>query len=331
MQKEGATATDLPNATKEQIPSPDLAAAAFAAPLNAVSAPLQGPFGWQVFKVTAIQPGVVKSFDDVKPVLHARIVADKAADVIYDRSAKIEDLLTGGTPLDELPADFGLVALTGTLDAEGNTPEGKPAPIQADDALRAAILREAFQAKPETPPHLIEGPRNAEGSTWFALQVEQISPPAPKPLETVKDTVTADWIHDQRRHAQETEAARILSEVKAGKPLAEAAAGHTIATPPPAGRATGAPGLPVQLLEPLFVLKQGEPTMAETADGFAVAVLTTITEPDIAADPAEFGKLRDQLARSVGDDMQALLTLALRNRADPKINTAVFNTVAQSE
>ncbi len=332
MQAEGATATELPNATRQEIPSAELADAAFSAAEGAVPPPLKGPLGWQVFKVTAIQPGVEQTFDQVKDALRARIAADKAADLIYERSAKIEDLLAGGTPIDELPADFGLTPLAGTLDAQGLTPDGAPAPIPGDDALRAAILREVFQARQDTPPRLIEGPRNAQqAATYFAFQIETITPPAAKPLEQVRQAVIDDWTHDERRRAQETEAARILAEVKAGKTLAEAALGHTVATLPPAGRTTGAQGLPVQMIDPLFALKQGEPTMAETADGFTVAVLARIVPADIAADPAGYGKVRDELAQAVGNDIQALLTTALRNRANPKINTAVFNSVAQTE
>jgi len=332
MQAEGATPTELTNATKEEIPSAELAAAAFTVGANTVPPPLKGPFGWQVFKVVSIQPGLEKTFDEVKDGLRTRLVADKAADLVYERSSKIDDLLAGGTPLDELPADFGLTPLTGTLDAQGTTPEGMPAPIPGDDALRQAILREAFQARPDTPPKLIEGPRAADGTAaYFALQVETITPPAAKPLAQVTEAVTADWTHDTRRHEQETEAARILSEVKSGKPLAEAALGRPVTRLPPAGRSTGATGMPMQLVEPLFALKQGEPTMIETADGFTVAVLAEITEADPAADAAGYGKVRDELAQAVGADIQALLTIALRNRANPKINTTVFNTVAQTE
>lgn len=332
MQAEGATPTELAGATKEEIPSAPLADAAFAAAPNTVSQPLKGPFGWQVFKVTAVQPGVERSFTDVQAGLRASIVADKAADLIYERSGKIDDLLAGGTPLDELPADFGLVPVTGTLDAQGNTADGTPAPIPGDDALRRQILQEAFQTRPDAPPHLIEGPRGADGSvSYFALQVESITPPAAKPFAQVTAAVTQDWTHDARRHEQETEAARILGEVKSGKTLADAALGRPVTRLPPAERATGAPGLPMQLVEPLFALKQGEPTMIETADGFTVAVLAGITEADPAADAAGYGKVRDELAQAVGGDIQTLLTVALRNRANPKINTPVFNSIAQTE
>jgi peptidyl-prolyl cis-trans isomerase D len=87
--------------------------------------------------------------------------------------------------------------------------------------------------------------------------------------------------------------------------------------------------VPPQLIEPLFRLKQGEPTMVETLDGFTLAVLAETIEPDPAKDPAGYGKVRDQLDQSVAGDIQSVLTVALRNRATPQINKPVFDTIAQ--
>jgi len=100
---------------------------------------------------------------------------------------------------------------------------------------------------------------------------------------------------------------------------------------PPVGRATGAPGVPDQLVEPLFNLKTGEATMVETADGFVVAVLLGAQEPDPKADPIGYGEVRDALTKSIADDVQSVLTVALRDRAAPKVNATAIDTISQSE
>ena len=41
-------------------------------------------------------------------------------------------------------ARIGLAAVTGTLDAGGNTPSGEPAPIPGSPALRDAVIKAAF-------------------------------------------------------------------------------------------------------------------------------------------------------------------------------------------
>ena len=324
---------ELNDATPDAIPAPELAAAAFAAPMGVVMPPVHSALGWHVFKVTNITQGSNKSLDEVKDALHAAIVADKVADIIYDRAGKIEDMLTGGTTLDDLPTDLGLAAVTGSMDRQGNTLEGEKAPIPGSDALVAALEQDAFAMKKGDPPHLTEGPKeaNGSGSGYYAVAVEDITPPAVRPYDEVKDKVLADWTRDAVRHAQEEIAAHILSEVKAGRTLAEAATGLQVKRLPPVGRSAGADGVPTQLIEPLFSLKQGEPTMVETPEGFVVAVLAAIQNPDPSADAAGFGQTRDALAKALGDDMQSVLTLALRNRAKPKVNASMLDSIAAAE
>ncbi len=332
MQKENTSAVEIAMATPGEIPAPELATAAFAAAPDAVAPPVKSALGWHVFKVTAVRPGVAKSLDDVRSDLRALIVADKAADLVFERSAKIEDLLAGGTPLDELPADFGLAAAMGSMDAMGNALDGTPAPIPGSPELRQAIIGAIFAMKPGLPPHLAEGPR-AQGSSpaYFAVSLDEVTPPIARPFAEVAEAVQADWTQDAVHRAQETVAAGILGALKSGQSLDIAAAGLTPKMLPPAGRSTGAETVPPQLIGPLFQLKQGEATMVETTEGFVVAVLREIQAPDAAVNTTGYGQTRDQLGESLSNDIQALLTVAFRNRAAPKVNTPVFNSIAQTD
>ena len=47
------------------------------------------------------------------------MLADKAADLMYDRANKVDNVLGSGASLDEMPSDLGLVGVAGTLDAAG--------------------------------------------------------------------------------------------------------------------------------------------------------------------------------------------------------------------
>ena len=101
----------------------------FAAAPNTVVGPVKSAFGWQVLEVTKVTPGTERTFDQVKDEIRTKIAQDRAVDLVYDRANKLEDALSAGTPLDHLPGDLGLAGVSGTLDAQGNTPEGEPAPI----------------------------------------------------------------------------------------------------------------------------------------------------------------------------------------------------------
>jgi len=332
--QDGGAPVELDNAVETEIPAPELAKAAFGAAVNTVLPPVKSALGWHVLKVTAITPAADKTLDQVRPELRAQVLADKAADIIYDRANKIDDMLSAGTRLDALPGDLGVAAVSGTLDAQGMAADGKPAPIPGDDQLRAALIQTAFKMKQGDPAHLIEAPREANAAqSFYAVEVDDIQPPAPRPFAEVKPAVQADWTHDAVRHTQEEAAARALTAIKQGQTAAAAAAiaGVTVQRLPPVGRAAPADGVPTQLIDPLFSLKQGEPTMVETPDGFTVAVLAEIQRADPNADPIGFGQVRDALGRAIADDIQAAATVAMRDRGDPRINRAVADRIAQGE
>src|SRR6201999_2765516 len=121
-------------------------------------------------------------------------------DLMYDRANKIDNLLGNGTSLDQMPGDLGLAGVAGTLDAKGNTKDGTPAPIPGPPELKAAMVAAAFQAQKGDPPQLTEVQTpSAGGSAYYALSVEDIIPPAVKPLDAVKQQVTDDWTADQQR------------------------------------------------------------------------------------------------------------------------------------
>ena len=174
---DGAAAIAQDDATEVQFPDPDLAKAVFSTPAETVSEPVKGQLGWFVVKVTKIAGGATTTFDQAKDALRARILASKAADLIYDRANKLDQLLGNGTSLDNLPSDLGLIGVTGTLDAKGNTPAGGPAPIPGSAELKAAIIAAAFKARPGDQPQLTEVPTpSTGGSAYYALTVEKRDP-----------------------------------------------------------------------------------------------------------------------------------------------------------
>jgi peptidyl-prolyl cis-trans isomerase D len=330
-------AVTLDNATRAEIPVPQLADEVFKAPLNVISAPIKTDLGYYVVRVTAIHPGGKRTLAEVKNELRQQVALQKAADVIYDRANKVEDLLAGGAKLDELPGDLGLAAVTGTLDAQGLTPQGVPAPIPGPEELRKAVVEAAFQTKPGDPPRLVEVPASggqgasSQASSYYALVVESITPPAEKPFAEVRAEVEQAYKQDAMRHEQEAVAAKLYAAVKDGKPLSEAAkaAGLEAQMLPPAGRGSATPGVPVQLSMLLFSMKRGEATMVETEDSFVVAQLMEIQKPDPKADPVAYGRMRDQLTRQIANDLDSVYVIGLREAAKPRVNEKLLETIAQ--
>lgn len=329
----GATTAELDTAAEAEFPSPELGKAVFAAAPDTIDGPVQTPLGWDVVLVTKVAPGASRSFADAKDAIRAQLAQSRAGDQVYDRANKIEDLLASGTSLQDLPSDLGVAAVAGTLDKNGDTPSGEPAPIPASPAVKAALIAAAFAAKPGDPPQLTEVPgQKGAGSAYYAVSVDQVTPAAEKPFDQVQAQVREDWTRDARRHAQNEAAARLLTAVQGGQSLADAAsaAGLQAHPAPPVTRSAPPPeGMPPQIVEPLFGLKKGQATMAETPEGFVVAQLTAIEEPDPAKDPAGYAQLTQALTHAEADDLEISFALALRQRAKPRVNLQVIDQLAQ--
>ena len=330
-QDAGGSAIALDDASEREFPDADAGArSVFAAKPDTVTGPEKGALGWRIVRVGKVTPGSEQSFDDVKDALRGEVLAAKAVDLMYDRANKVDNVLGSGAGLDEMPSDLGLVGVAGTLDAEGNTADGTPAPVPGGAELKTALIKAAFEAQKGDPPRLVEVPTpSTGGSAYYALSVEDVTPPALKPFDTVKEQVVADWTRDVQRHAQEQAAAKLLAAVKGGQSLADAAAvaGVTVRRTPLIARGGATEGTPPQLEQALFTLKQGEPTMLETGDGFIVAVPAEIVEADPKADPAGYGQVRQVVARSIGTDLASVFADALRARAEPRINQPVLDNV----
>lgn len=329
-QEAGGSAITLDDATEREFPDPELARSVFAATPDAVTGPAKGAVSWHIVRVTKDTPGSEQSFDLVKDALRNEVLSAKAADLMYERANKVDNVLGSGASLDEMPSDLGLVGVAGTLDAEGNTPDGTPAPVPGPAELKAALIKAAFDAQKGDPPRLTEVQTpSTGGSAYYALSVEDVTPPAIKPFDEVKEQVATDWTNDARRHEQEQAAAKLLAAVKEGQSLADAAAvaGVTVRRTPLVARGAAAEGMPQQLETVLFSLKKGEPTMIETGDGFIVAVLAEVVDADPQADPTGFAQVRQVVQRSIGSDLAATFAEALRTRAQPRINQQVLDNV----
>ncbi len=324
---EGATAVALDDALPAEFPDAALAKAVFSAPPGTVTGPVETPLGWHVIEVSAITPGANTSFADAKPALEAAAARQEAVSLVYDRMTKFEDAVAAEPTLGKIPADLGLVGVTGTLDAEGLTPEGRPAPLPGPPELQKAIIAAAFATAKDNLASVVQGP----GQSYYALSVTDITPPHVQPFELVKAKVLADWAEHERRQEQNEMATRLMVAVNHGTPLADVAGkeGLKAETLPPTGRSSPAEGVPAELLEPLFSLKLHQATMVETKDGFVTAELAAIDVPTETSNPIGFKALQTELGRSIGTDLQQVFVSAVREQAHPRVNMHALEQIAQ--
>jgi len=325
--KAGDSAVELDNTQQNQIPNPMLASAVFAATPNVITGPIQGPLGYFLFNVTNAVAGGAPPLSQVAAQLKQQIQLQKAEVAVNQDVDNVQDALAGQTPLDQLPGNLGLVAVEGTLDANGNTQDGDPAPIPGGAALRSAIISAIFAARQGAPAQLITGPNGG----YFAFTVDQITPPAVQPYDTVKQKVAVAWINDAMQREAEVKAASLLNAVNSGQSLhaAAAAAGVAVTTLPPVTRNAPPSGVSGQLAQLLFSLQPGEPTMLQSPDGFTVAVLTAIHQPTPAQDPTDATQVAQAMTKSMQDDTVASFIAGLQERYKVTVNTKLLAQIYQ--
>jgi peptidyl-prolyl cis-trans isomerase D len=329
---DGAAAITQDDATQTEFPDPDLAHAVFSATPDTVPPPVKGALSWFVIRVTKAVEGGTTPFEQVKDKLRERVTTEKALGLVYDKANKIDNDLGNGTALTALPADPGVVMTTVTFDKEGTTPDDTSAALPGEPEIRSAIVAAAFAAQKGDPPHLTEVQiPSTGGSGYYALSVDDIIPTGAKPFEAVRAMVNEDWQADQRRHTAEQAAAAMLKAVKDGAPFSDAArdAHVTPTLSPLVSRDKPDPAMAREVLQVLFSLKKGEPTMVETAEGFLVATPVEIIAPDPSADPAAYNQLRAAVTHMVSDDLSAVFAEALRLRANPRINQENVDQIVQ--
>jgi len=323
----GASSASLDDATATEFPAPELGKAVFAAPAETVTGPIQSALGWQVFRVTKVTAGIERPLDQATAEIRTKLVRERAVDQVYARANKLEDALSASGSLDDLPVDLGVAAVTGTLNAQGNTPAGQPAPIPGSPALRQALLTAAFALAKGEPARMTEGP----DQSYFAVTVEDATAATRKPFADIEAQVREDWVRDARRKEQERAAASLLTAAKAGSSLDDAAtvAGLRLQRTPPVVRAQPDPGVPSQMIEPLFSLKPHESTMIETPEAFYVLALAEVTAPDPAADPLGTAQIRTALTQAIGQDIELTFAATLRDRANPQVNRSLLDSMVQ--
>jgi peptidyl-prolyl cis-trans isomerase D len=200
------------------------------------------------------------------------------------------------------------------------------------EASREPLLAAVFEAEQGAAPRLKE-----TEAGFVAVELREAVPPALRPFESVQAEVRAAFDADARRRAQEERAAALLAAARSGKGLADAAreaglGSREVGALTRAQRGEDAPGgaVPPELLAPLFELKAtGEATMVPTRDGFVVAQLLEVTEPDPDADPAALARLRDEAGSGVAADLEAQFVAALRARADVRVNPRLMDSLSQ--
>ena len=291
--------------------APELAAAVFAAPSGGVTAPVQGPFGWVIARISEILPGITRTFDDMRETLRAGVITDRGRGQAVDLSNAFEDARAGGSTLAEAAASQSLeVRRVEAVDREARTPDGTMADISDDPSL----LDEAFATESGEESLLFQG----EDENYYAVRVNAVTPSALRPLEEVRAEVREGWLAQARASALEAMASNMAVEAQSGG-LARAAAGFRRAPvrSMPLRRDSIGDAFSPALLQQVFSVPRDIVVAGLAASGndYVVARVVEIDHPvpDVAS--AEYAAFERERADEMGNDAVQALAAAARESA----------------
>ena len=308
--KQDPATIDLGNVSKADLPT-DIGAAVFDTKQGDVTKPITSALGWHVLKVV---PEVVKSYDEVKPELEKELRADAERDTLDKLSDTIQNALSGSADLASIAEQYKLKPITvASVDDQAKDPNGNPLaslPVQA-----APIIKTVFETKSGETSSLEE---LKDGSGYYALKVDKVTPPTLRPLDTVKDKVKDGWTAEQRRIKVAADGKALAEQVKTDQTLAKLAiAGKLdLRTSKPFTRTNDrheAP-LPADVIAQLFKGDIGAVASGAAPDGFYVAQLKEIQPAKPSADANATAQLKQQLQQELGNEMLEQFQLALRDR-----------------
>jgi len=293
-----------------------------------VSDPVESAFGWHVFHVREVTPGSVRPLEDVRDEVRATLVDQEAVDALYELSVDLDDALGGGATLEEAARalDLPLVRIE-TVDRQGRGPDGTPV---ADLPDVDGFLETAFTSE-QGEQTLME---ESEGA-YYVLRVDDVTPPAPRPLESVRPRVEALWVARQKAEATRARAEAIRDAASEGRTFESAAETESASVRPvPAVRRDGgtvedgATPPPRPLIDALFAMSEGETRVVETGDTIHVLRLDTVIQQ--AAENPETREETAQVVRaSIAEDLFVQFTDALSKRQGVEINRGVIESAFQ--
>ncbi len=298
----------LGSVTKSELPQ-DLQEPVFALAKGGFTQPVKDAFGWHVLTVTAITPGRTEPLATVKNQLRRDIVANRAGNILYDLSNKLQDAFAGGATVEEAAKKLGLKAVrVSAIDRNGDAPDGKAV---ADLPAMKDFLKTVFDAPIGGQPQILD----TGSSGYVALSVQGAIPPKLKPLISIRSQVVADWKKDTQAKEAETNAKKIATAVDKGAKLDDLArlgGGKVEEIGPIArnGKGKGADQVSPQLVGAIFAAK---PETAITGHGVkpgqtVVAKVTQVITPNPDMAPDQTAKL----ARSIASEMESDLVSQYR-------------------
>lgn len=313
-----AAATELGSLTQRQIPIPALADAAFAQTKGKAGGPVKTDLGWHVMLVTEITPANTKTLVQVKDELRKSIAADASIDQMLDIANRFDDILGSGATMEAAASRLGLVVRK--IDGINTIGLGQNNKEVTGLSGLDQVVQTAFSTQVDETSSLTE-----VGDTgYFVLKVDEIIPPALRPLTQVRKEVVDAWRQAERAKLAENAAKDLAEKVKGASDLSDLAKSNRATlrvTEQFTRNGVGLKeGIPPTLVTELFGSNRTEVVTAAGPTAHYVARLKDIIPARSSADKDGVAQVTRQLNQNIAQDLVQQLATALRSQHDVTVN-----------
>ncbi|MGI9498537.1 MAG: peptidyl-prolyl cis-trans isomerase, partial [Geminicoccaceae bacterium] len=327
---DGVSFTDLGAVTENGMPA-GIGAEAFAVNEGEVTNPVKSPFGFHLFKVSAITPEDVTPIDEVRNDIEKELALIEAEDRLPNLATQLDDELAAGSAVPEAASAVGLTAETALLvDSQGLDQAGVPV-VALEGWFE--LLRTAFDAAKNEPSLLEE----TDDGAYYVLQVDEIAEPRLKELDEVRDEVIALYEEQQRREGARAKAEAIRTKLQEAAVLESIAADAklVIETVEPVKRsANGADsGINSAAIEAMFKTEAGTVAdeVIEIEDGVLVIAVDEIIDAAGSDDTEARDQLKAELERQVSSDLLDQFGRALQDVHPIEIDEAALARLIEND
>jgi peptidyl-prolyl cis-trans isomerase D len=320
----------IENRAQSGISDPKVGAAVFGLKAAGdVTAPVQG-LSWSVARLTGVSVAERVDQAALRAEARAEYVKEQAVLRMNEAIEKFEEDRGAGGDLAEIARKNGLeVVKSGLVTGQGLTERGEPSSAFLDNP---ALLQSAFQAAEGEP-----GDFQSDGEGYVLINVDQVRPSAPPPLEEVRPFVTQAWQAGKVGEAMKALSDQITKSVAEGASFADAVRGarlQMIASSQTLDRRTAA-ALPFPALgEAIFYGREGEVVSAPGSpqlNALLVARVEKIERPETGGDAQKLEATRQQIEQRVTNDTLGALVLGARDGARLRQNQALVDRIVGKE
>ncbi|HUF45951.1 MAG TPA: SurA N-terminal domain-containing protein [Aestuariivirgaceae bacterium] len=310
--------------TRDGVPDPAFAEAAFGLAAGTVSEPIEGRLSTALLRVTEVIPAQQQPLAEVRDELARQLRLERGREEALDIFDKVEDGRLTGQSFEDIATTLDLEVRNLEVDRSGLDPEGRTTDLPAKDE----VLRTVFDLDIgiEADPVSTED----EGFVW--VDVRNITPATVKRFEDAKDDALAAWKSRKTSQAVLERARELKQQAESGAALDELArqVGAEIRSVTDIARGTASENFDAPAVQALFAAAEGGYAVALQDGGASAKVIksSAVLGPPFDASSAEAKAIAEAIETGLGDDLTLQYSAALQSSLKVELNEALWQQLA---